>query len=676
MQNLLILTIFLFAGSFVVLSAERTESAAKPYWKIAGETGIVWEVASDSRLPHADHIEMAGQRVAAIIDYSIDENRQLSLKRDIIFPQLRVFTKTDAPDWRKYRAYLRQTYPDNILPVITDETHQIVPGAVDSVKIAGKLIFFHQPVRGIAIKRTLFPSMSERLFVEKWELQNVAAIPKTLHIGKTVFSQAEKGYKGDYQRKVWCDAEPTISLAPDSAYTFGIYFTARLNDETEPQQTWQAAESGRDAFLTEMQQKLVLRTPEPVLNTLFYFSKIRAAENIFESKMGLVHSPGGGNYYVGVWANDQVEYSGPFFPFLGYENGNVAAENAYQMFLKHIPEDGTPIWSSFEIEGDLTCCGKDRGDAAMIAYGTSQFLLARGDASIARALWPLVEWALDDCHQKRNQAGAIQSDTDEMEGRISTGTANLATSSLYFGGLKFAAHLAEALGKPELAELYRQRAKEMENVIENYFGAGLEGLPTYRYFEGNTHLRHWICLPLVMGINQRKSGTSAALFNHLWTENGVLVEHNPQDQGPKVFWDRGTLYALRGAFKAGATELALDRLNAFSQKRLTGDHVPYVIEAFPENNMRHLSAESALFCRIFTEGLLGIEPTGFKSFTMTPQLPGGWERFSLTRMLAFQSDLHILLERENGLIRVKILQHGREIFNQLVKAGEKIAIEL
>ncbi|NJK87340.1 MAG: hypothetical protein HC906_16505 [Bacteroidales bacterium] len=99
-------------------------------------------------------------------------------------------------------------------------------------------------------------------------------------------------------------------------------------------------------------------------------------------KLGLVHSPGGGNYYAGVWANDQVEYSGPFFPFLGYDTGIEAAKNAYTVFLQNIPEDNNPIFQSFEMEGILPCCGKDRGDAAMIAFGTSQFLLRNGDKKL------------------------------------------------------------------------------------------------------------------------------------------------------------------------------------------------------------------------------------------------------------------------------------------------------
>lgn len=130
----------------------------------------------------------------------------------------------------------------------------------------------------------------------------------------------------------------------------------------------------------------------------------------------------------------------------------------------------------------------------------------------------------------------------------------------------------------------------------------------------------------MIGIEDRKAGTLEALFSKLWTANGVRVEYNPSLEEPNLFWDRGTLYAFRGAFKAGAADQALEKLLSYSQTRLLGFHVPYVVEAWPEGNMAHLSAESALYCRIFTEGMLGIVPTGFQAFVLHQAPVFGMER--------------------------------------------------
>ncbi|MGI8636432.1 MAG: hypothetical protein ACR2KZ_13630 [Segetibacter sp.] len=55
--------------------------------------------------------------------------------------------------------------------------------------------------------------------------------------------------------------------------------------------------------------------------------------------MGLVHSPGGGRYYGGVWANDQIEYAGPFFSFFCYSPTNEASPNTSQKFAPSTKPD-------------------------------------------------------------------------------------------------------------------------------------------------------------------------------------------------------------------------------------------------------------------------------------------------------------------------------------------------
>jgi hypothetical protein len=432
----------------------------------------------------------------------------------------------------------------------------------------------------------------------------------------------------------------------------------------------------RHAFLDELYRKLELKTPNPIINTLFYFSKIRASESIFDSSMGLVHSPGGGNYYTGVWANDQVEYSGPFFPSLGYTKGSIAAFNTYKKFLENIPKTDTHIPYAFEVDGIFAMGHLDRGDAAMIAYGTSLYLLSTGDKKEAQELWPLIEWSINYCHKMRNQEGAVRSESDEMEGRIETGTANLSTSTLYYGGLKYASRLAKELGLSAKAKLYKRRAIVMERVIESYFGSSMEGLETYKYFEENKLLRHWICLPLTMGIATRKEGTLAALFEKLWTENGILVELNPEvPVEDAIFWDRATLYTLRGAMRVGEVNLAYEKLSSYSQKRLLGNHVPYAIEAYPENNMKHLSAESALYCRILTEGLLGIEPLGFNTTQLSPSLPEGWDFLTLRNIYISGKPMDISVERKNNSLQVHIETQGRTVVEKSIANGEKFFIK-
>jgi len=647
------------------------------YWKVNGNTAITWDLTSSTNLPHSDNIEMDGQKVAAIISYEVDENRNLKVSRDIIFPQLRIYIESSANNWRKYRAYLRDEYSDEFLPTITVNERTFETGPLDSVRICGMLQFFHAESQGLEVKRILLPSMTERMFVEIWTLKNVTDKPIEIEIGKTEFLQEQQGQNGKFTRKIYADTSGKMTVEPGRWVEFGVYFSAQLNDEPPVKENYTQALLSRHSFLDAVGQNLVLQTPDPVLNTLFTFSKIRTAESIYDTKMGLVHSPGGGRYYTGVWANDQAEYSGPFFPYLGYKIGDEAAMNAYRQFLNNIPKGEGNFWSSFEMEGTQTCCGGDRGDAAMIAFGASQYALASGDKLEATELWPLIEWSLDYCQRHKNEYGVIISDSDEMEGRIATGNANLATSSLYYGALRQTVYLAKALGfHKDIINKFEARADKLQQSIETYFGAEIEDLETYQYFEDHPYLRHWICLPLVVGIDDRAEGTLDALFTYLWTDNGIKVEHNPTLEEPNLFWDRGTLYAFRGAFKAGAANRALEKLKVYSQTRLLGFHVPYVVEAWPEGNMAHLSAESALYCRIFTEGILGIVPTGFNSFDLTPNIPDEWEYFNLNRIRAFNSKFDVKITRKGEKLLVQVILSGKVIFTKKVKNGQTIRISL
>ena len=65
--------------------------------------------------------------------------------------------------------------------------------------------------------------------------------------------------------------------------------------------------------------------------------------------------------------------------------------------------------------------------------------------------------------------------------------------------------------------------------------------------------------------------------------------------------------------------------------RLLGDRVPYAVEAYPEGDRRHLSAESALYCRIIVDGLLNVcyDENGFG---VKPNLPKQLQNLTLRKI--------------------------------------------
>jgi cellobiose phosphorylase len=155
----------------------------------------------------------------------------------------------------------------------------------------------------------------------------------------------------------------------------------------------------------------------------------------------------------------------------------------------------------------------------------------------------------------------------------------------------------------------------------------------------------------------------------LWTKDGLATEAGKPD-----FWDRSTLYALRGVFAAGDMVRAMERLTAYTHRRLLGEHVPYAVEAYPEGGQAHLSAESALYCRIFLEGMFGIRPTGLNAFTLTPRLPEGWNRMSLRAVHAFGRVFDIDVSRAGSGTRVRVTPDKGAPFDRAAAAGETLRV--
>jgi cellobiose phosphorylase len=136
------------------------------------------------------------------------------------------------------------------------------------------------------------------------------------------------------------------------------------------------------------------------------------------------------------------------------------------------------------------------------------------------------------------------------------------------------------------------------------------------------------------------------------------------------------LYALRGALAAGQTQRAMDFLTQYSNRRLLGDHVPYPIEWGPGGNQPHLAAESALYCRVYTEGLLGIRPTGLRSFNMTPALPKTWDSVKLRNMHGFGAVLDLALNRARDKLQLQMVLDGKRMPTRVVEEGKELRIDL
>lgn len=661
--------LFLF---FLLLSCIQANHAQQR-WKINANGGITWQVKKGD--VHHDHIEMAGKQMAVVLRYGVDQTGAFELNKSMIWPMLRLIPNNT-------HGSLMRRFDWNPLDAVTINGRSMKE-QVKTITLNGTMEVTSDITLGkknsLSLKRTYLPSTESPSLIEIYEFTNTGADEVNLEIPAsttTLSTNPKKGVEGSYSIKLLTHgAKGAVTLFPGKSCTFSASISGYKPSEKEVVIDASQELLKRQALVSGWMNNLVLETPDPILDKMFAFSKIRSCESIYATKGGPMHGPGGESYYAAIWANDQAEYINPYFPFIGYDYGNASAVNSFKHFARYMNDEWKPIPSSIIAEGDSYWNGAgDRGDAAMIAYGAARYALASGNKEEARQLWPLIEWCLEFNHKKLNEGGVVASDADELEHRFPAGKANLCTSSLYYDALLSAAYLAEDLGKgTAMTRKYRQQADDLEKAIDSYFAATVEGFDTYAYYEGNDILRAWICIPLTVGINKRAAGTIDALFSsRLWTENGLLTQ-----AGSQTFWDRSTLYALRGAFMAGEIEKAMTFMKHYSGTRLLGNHVPYAVEAWPEGGQRHLSAESGLYGRIITEGIFGIRPTGLHSFTLTPRLPQEWEHMSLRKIKAFNSDFDIeVVRKPNDKLQVTVKKAGKAILNKQVKSGTTIKCKI
>ena len=635
-------------------------------WKTTSVGEITWSV--DNQLPHFDNIEMSGLKVSVILKYGINSDSSFSIHRKIVWPMLRIIPNDT-------RGSLIRAFNLDYLKTLNIDGKQIDNDKVKIIELNGLLKVESSYKNNIKLTRIVFPSTTQPAFCEYYSLKNNGnqAINVEIPTCNLKYStDSIKGVDGSYSLQINTTKQGSFNLQQGDSIQFGLVFTAMKKGDPILTIDIEKELNARKYLVSEWQNNLVLETPCSTLNNAFTFAKIRASESIFDTKGGLMHSPGGEDYYAAIWANDQAEYIGPFFPFLGYDKGNQASMNAYMHFARFMNKEYKPIPSSIVAEGLSFWNGVgDRGDQAMIAYGASRFALALGDKLEAEKLWDLIEWCLEYLKRNVDKNGVVKSDADELENRFPAGDANLCTSSLYYDALLSASYLGRELNKPvNISNDYLKRAEKLKQAIENHFGSKVEGFDTYRYYEGNDVLRAWICMPLTVGIYERKEGTISALFSsRLWTDDGLATQ-----AGAKTFWDRSTLYALRGVFAVGEKEKALDFLEYYSNRRLLGEHVPYPVEAYPEGNQRQLSAESGLYCRVFTEGLFGIRPTGLKSFHLTPQLPNEWNCMSLKRIKAYGETFDILIKRIKDKIEINVVSEKKVVFKQNSNIGKTVKV--
>lgn len=624
-------------------------------WVIEGNT-IAWYVKDQKA--HIDDIEMTGLGASVVYQYGIQEGGKAFFNRHCVWPTLRTkpndthasfqcdVTEEDLPRL-SINGQIVEIYPEKFT----------VDGIVKTIGKSG--------TGNSEITRTAFISTKEMNVYEIFSVKNISDRDIEIEI------QAEKehvvtdcmGTKGVYIVKVFCDKTGKFTLKKDEKIEYAITASAQIvNREFQLKNPYDELIL-RKRRIRDLCDDAVLETGNKYIDLMYRFCKLRTGEGVIGTKNGLFHSPGGCRFYASSFCNDQMEYATTWFSYVHddiIEQSVMDMMNQFQGFL----------YGNYSIPSSVICEGNDywkldRGDEAMFAYGVSHYLLARGSRELLDKFYGAAEYCLDFCLRRKNKDGVIESAYDELEGRFESGDANLSTSSLVYAALKNMKYLAKERGDLKKAELYQKEEEALRKNINTYFGCNIKGYEAYRYYDGNDKLRAWICIPLVFGIDERKQGTKEALLSDkLWTGNAIYTE-----EGNITIWDRSTLYSIRGLFKVGYIDEAINCLLEYSKERLVRERTPYAVEAIRSDDGRgwlgesmksHLSAESCVLCLAVTDGLFGIEGTGLRSFKFMPRLPKQCEYLNLKNIHAFGEVFDIRID-QNGykvLVEEKVVSEG------------------
>ena len=610
---------------------------------------------------HHEDIEMAGLKAALLVGYGKLESGILNLDVHPVFPTLRLRPNDTHASYQTDIVYGSESIPALTVDgetVLESPVKITIDGTVKIDTVCGKVNATHH----------LFPSNFGRAVYDILTVTNISDSDVILDTDKkgVILHDEVQGPMGVILCEVSSSLTDATTLPAGESFCYANTFTGRYANEERDAKDAKVELEGRMRRIAELREPLELDTGCDVLDTEYAFAKLRAGESVFDTKCCLIHSPGGCSYYAAIWCNDEVEYAGPWYSLTGDKILLDAGLNAYRLLMPFMGPGYSPIPVSVIAEGvDIWDAAGDRGDAAMYLYGASYFALTCGDRKTAEFLLPAIRWCAEYCRRKTNDKGVIESDKDELEGRFPAGDANLSTASLALQGYRWAAKLEDELGDKTLAEDYRRRADSLVEAIERHFGANIHGFETYRYFEGCEVLRSWICLPLCVGIDTRAEETVKALLSdYMLTPDGLRTSEERD-----TIWDRSTLYCLRGIFATGLVEEATAQLLKYSETRLLGDRVPYPVEAYPEGGKRHLSGESALYCKIFTDGILKLDPESMSSFSLEPTLPTGLDHFYLRRIRAFGHEFDVLLDGDG----YRVEEYGKVIGK--APYGEKLTVQ-
>ena len=176
--------------------AAFTVQARENRWYVNNAHSVQWET-SKGELPYTDHIEMSGLRASVVYYWGVNEKKQFTMNRHLVFPMLRTIPNDTHASWMP-RCDV------DFLKGMTANKRSLTEQEVKVVTIDG-LLTVYGTLKGdgndFELTRIFFPSTQEAAVCEKYTIRNIGKKKETVIVPalrSVRTTNKEEGTRGSY----------------------------------------------------------------------------------------------------------------------------------------------------------------------------------------------------------------------------------------------------------------------------------------------------------------------------------------------------------------------------------------------------------------------------------------------------------------------------------------------
>lgn len=185
--------------------------------------------------------------------------------------------------------------------MLNEEVRDVTFNGIMRVESSFGYIYRRKELKdAVQLTRVLYPSTNAAHYCEEYTFKNSSPNQITLRVPEwnvTYTTPEEAGVYGAYCIEAALSKSGVFVLKPGETLEFYAIFSGRkladassgLNSTGLSHINILSEHAAREALISQWWGNLVLETPDPVLNRMFAFAKLRGAESIYRTKGGLMH---------------------------------------------------------------------------------------------------------------------------------------------------------------------------------------------------------------------------------------------------------------------------------------------------------------------------------------------------------------------------------------------------